>query len=162
MFLNVAFDRRLYKCTYVCPCVPGRDSDLFLLDSRVIWAAEEGWLVFDLTATSNHWVLHPGQNLGLLLVLESADGESVFILLLFLLAFNVCSGMLAERFCLSFCSRLFRSPCESQGCGAGGQPRTPEQAAIHGGVLQSNGRPFAQHPLRSRTQTEEPEPPKDS
>lgn len=59
-------------------CVPGRDSDLFLLDSRVIWAAEEGWLVFDLTATSNHWILHPGQNLGLLLVLESADGGSIF------------------------------------------------------------------------------------
>lgn len=54
-----------------------RDSDLFLLDSRVIWAAEEGWLVFDLTATSNHWILHPGQNLGLLLVLESADGDRV-------------------------------------------------------------------------------------
>ncbi|KAL7837214.1 hypothetical protein SRHO_G00269250 [Serrasalmus rhombeus] len=55
----------------------GRDSDLFLLDSRVVWAAEEGWLVFDLTATSNHWLLHPSQNLGLLLTLESQDGEQV-------------------------------------------------------------------------------------
>uniref|UniRef100_A0A8C1X8U5 Bone morphogenetic protein 7 n=2 Tax=Cyprinus carpio TaxID=7962 RepID=A0A8C1X8U5_CYPCA len=53
-----------------------RDSDLFLLDSRVIWAAEEGWLVFDITATSNHWVLNPGRNLGLQLALESLDENS--------------------------------------------------------------------------------------
>lgn len=54
---------------------PFRESDLFLLDSRVIWAAEEGWLVFDVTATSNHWVLNPGRNLGLQLALESTNGE---------------------------------------------------------------------------------------
>ncbi|TRY60875.1 hypothetical protein DNTS_035141 [Danionella cerebrum] len=54
-----------------------RDSDLFLLDSRVIWAAEEGWLVFDITVTSNHWVLNPGRNLGLQLALETLDGVSV-------------------------------------------------------------------------------------
>lgn len=61
-----------------CPPPPhSRESDLFLLDSRVIWAAEEGWLVFDVTATSNHWVLNPGRNLGLQLALESTKGESV-------------------------------------------------------------------------------------
>ncbi|KAM9506151.1 bone morphogenetic protein 7-like [Salvelinus alpinus] len=54
-----------------------RESDLFLLDSRVIWAAEEGWLVIDVTLTSNHWVLNPGRNLGLQLALESTAGESV-------------------------------------------------------------------------------------
>ncbi|XP_062315211.1 bone morphogenetic protein 7b isoform X2 [Osmerus eperlanus] len=54
-----------------------RESDLLLLDSRVIWAAEEGWLVFDVTVTSNHWVLNPGRNLGLQLALESIHGESV-------------------------------------------------------------------------------------
>uniref|UniRef100_A0A3B4H7I2 Bone morphogenetic protein 7 n=1 Tax=Pundamilia nyererei TaxID=303518 RepID=A0A3B4H7I2_9CICH len=54
-----------------------RESDLFLLDSRVIWAAEEGWLVFDVTATSNHWVLNPGRNLGLQLALDSTNGESI-------------------------------------------------------------------------------------
>lgn len=53
---------------------------MFLLDSRVIWAAEEGWLVFDVTATSNHWVLNPGRNLGLQLALESTKGESVYFL----------------------------------------------------------------------------------
>ncbi|XP_051768452.1 bone morphogenetic protein 7a isoform X2 [Ctenopharyngodon idella] len=49
--------------------------ELYLLDSRVVWAAEEGWLVFDLTVTSNHWVINPGQNLGLQLSLETAHGE---------------------------------------------------------------------------------------
>ncbi|XP_010281824.1 PREDICTED: bone morphogenetic protein 7-like, partial [Phaethon lepturus] len=52
---------------------PGRDSDLFLLDSRTIWAAEEGWLVFDITATSNHWVVNPQHNLGLQLSVEGID-----------------------------------------------------------------------------------------
>ncbi|TFK05049.1 sushi, nidogen and EGF-like domain-containing protein 1 [Platysternon megacephalum] len=56
---------------------PGRDSDLFLLDTRIIWAAEEGWLVFDITATSNHWVVNPQHNLGLQLSVESIDGQSI-------------------------------------------------------------------------------------
>lgn len=60
---------------FIISCVLYRESDLFLLDSRVIWAAEEGWLVFDVTATSNHWVLNPGRNLGLQLALESTNGE---------------------------------------------------------------------------------------
>lgn len=60
---------------FKCEHVSSRESDLFLLDSRVIWAAEEGWLVFDVTATSNHWVLNPGRNLGLQLALESTNGE---------------------------------------------------------------------------------------
>ncbi|XP_052424947.1 bone morphogenetic protein 7-like [Carassius gibelio] len=49
--------------------------ELYLLDSRVVWAAEEGWLVFDLTVTANHWVINSGQNLGLQLSLETAYGE---------------------------------------------------------------------------------------
>lgn len=48
--------------------------ELYLLDSRVVWAAEEGWLVFDLTVTSNHWVINPGQNLGLQLLVETSRG----------------------------------------------------------------------------------------
>ncbi|KAG9353208.1 hypothetical protein JZ751_017784 [Albula glossodonta] len=55
--------------------VPFWESDLFLLDTRVLWAADEGWLVFDITETSNNWVLNPGRNLGLQLVLEGVDGE---------------------------------------------------------------------------------------
>lgn len=53
-----------------------RESDLFLLDSRTLWASEEGWLVFDITATSNHWVVNPRHNLGLQLSVETLDGES--------------------------------------------------------------------------------------
>lgn len=57
-------------------CPLSRESDLFLLDSRTLWASEEGWLVFDITATSNHWVVNPRHNLGLQLSVETLDGES--------------------------------------------------------------------------------------
>ncbi|KAM3621466.1 uncharacterized protein V6R79_011604 [Siganus canaliculatus] len=46
-----------------------------LLEQRVVWAAEEGWLAFDLTATSNLWLGNPEQNLGLHLVLEDSHGQ---------------------------------------------------------------------------------------
>ncbi|XP_062252498.1 bone morphogenetic protein 7-like [Platichthys flesus] len=49
--------------------------DLLLLDQRDVWAAEDGWLVFDLTPTSNHWLVKPEQNLGLHLVLEDSHGH---------------------------------------------------------------------------------------
>uniref|UniRef100_A0A673UZQ6 Bone morphogenetic protein 7 n=1 Tax=Suricata suricatta TaxID=37032 RepID=A0A673UZQ6_SURSU len=54
----------------------GRGADLFLLDSRTLWASEEGWLVFDITATSNHWVVNPRHNLGLQLCVETLDENS--------------------------------------------------------------------------------------
>ncbi|XP_071402792.1 bone morphogenetic protein 7-like isoform X1 [Centroberyx affinis] len=54
---------------------PNREVELSLLDQREVWAAEEGWLVFDLTATSNHWLVNPEQNLGLQLVLEDSHGQ---------------------------------------------------------------------------------------
>lgn len=53
------------------------ESDLFPLDSRTIWAAEEGWLVFDITVTSNHWVVNPKNNLGLQLFVQTTTGQSV-------------------------------------------------------------------------------------
>ena len=31
--------------------------------------------MFDVTVTSNHWVLNPGRNLGLQLALETTSGE---------------------------------------------------------------------------------------
>uniref|UniRef100_A0A4W4FHB6 TGF-beta family profile domain-containing protein n=1 Tax=Electrophorus electricus TaxID=8005 RepID=A0A4W4FHB6_ELEEL len=55
----------------------GRESEMFLLSSQMVWPAQAGWLVFDLTRTTNYWVLHPSQNLGLLVILESMDGERV-------------------------------------------------------------------------------------
>ncbi|XP_077911810.1 bone morphogenetic protein 6 isoform X2 [Halichoerus grypus] len=50
-----------------------RDSDLFLLDTRVVWASEEGWLEFDITATSNLWVVTPQHNMGLQLSVVTRD-----------------------------------------------------------------------------------------
>uniref|UniRef100_A0A493TJX8 Bone morphotic protein 6 n=3 Tax=Anas TaxID=8835 RepID=A0A493TJX8_ANAPP len=55
---------------------PG-SSDLFLLDTRAVWASEEGWLEFDVTATSNMWVMNPQHNMGLQLSVVTQDGFSV-------------------------------------------------------------------------------------
>uniref|UniRef100_A0A8C8RR24 Bone morphogenetic protein 6 n=1 Tax=Pelusios castaneus TaxID=367368 RepID=A0A8C8RR24_9SAUR len=54
-----------------------RDSDLFLLDTRAVWASEEGWLEFDITATSNMWVMTPQHNMGLQLSVVTKDGLSI-------------------------------------------------------------------------------------
>ncbi|XP_065742430.1 bone morphogenetic protein 6 [Phocoena phocoena] len=54
-----------------------RDSDLFLLDTRAVWASEEGWLEFDITATSNLWVLTPQHNMGLQLGVVTRDGLDI-------------------------------------------------------------------------------------
>ncbi|XP_045697612.1 bone morphogenetic protein 6 [Phyllostomus hastatus] len=54
-----------------------RDSDLFLLDTRIVWASEEGWLEFDITATSNLWVVTPQHNMGLQLSVVTRDGLSI-------------------------------------------------------------------------------------
>ncbi|NXF96533.1 BMP6 protein, partial [Eubucco bourcierii] len=51
-----------------------RSSDLFLLDTRAVWASEEGWLEFDVTATSNMWVMNPQHNMGLQLSVVTQDG----------------------------------------------------------------------------------------
>ncbi|XP_029698470.1 bone morphogenetic protein 6 isoform X2 [Takifugu rubripes] len=56
---------------------PDREADLFLLDSRRLWAADEGWLEFDITATSNLWVMSPVHNLGLQVSLETSSGLSI-------------------------------------------------------------------------------------
>lgn len=54
-----------------------READLFLLDSRRLWAADEGWLEFDITATSNLWVMSPMHNLGLQVSLETSSGKNI-------------------------------------------------------------------------------------
>uniref|UniRef100_A0A8C1RT09 TGF-beta propeptide domain-containing protein n=1 Tax=Cyprinus carpio TaxID=7962 RepID=A0A8C1RT09_CYPCA len=56
---------------------PERDADLFLLESRRLWAAEEGWLEFDITATSNLWVMSPHHNLGLQISVETSSGKMI-------------------------------------------------------------------------------------
>uniref|UniRef100_A0A3P8TKJ8 Bone morphogenetic protein 5 n=1 Tax=Amphiprion percula TaxID=161767 RepID=A0A3P8TKJ8_AMPPE len=57
----------------------GQDAETFLLDSKKVQASDGGWLVFDITATSNHWVMNPQQNLGLQLCVETIDGRSINI-----------------------------------------------------------------------------------
>lgn len=52
------------------------DLEPLLLEQRELWPAEEGWLTFDLTATSNLWLDSPEQNLGLHLVLEDSRGQT--------------------------------------------------------------------------------------
>lgn len=47
-----------------------------MLEERELWPAEDGWLTFDLTATSNLWLDSPEHNLGLRLVLEDSRGET--------------------------------------------------------------------------------------
>lgn len=59
---------------YPLPCSL-READLFLLESRRLWASEEGWLEFDITATSNLWVMSPVHNLGLQVSVESSSGK---------------------------------------------------------------------------------------
>ncbi|KAK9529445.1 hypothetical protein VZT92_013536 [Zoarces viviparus] len=54
---------------------PNSEMQLSLLEQREVWAAEEGWLVFDLTDTSNLWLVNPKQNRGLHLVLEDSHGQ---------------------------------------------------------------------------------------
>nr|XP_033790610.1 bone morphogenetic protein 6 [Geotrypetes seraphini] len=73
-FQNQTFLISVYQ---VLPEHHHRDSDLFLLDTQEVWASEEGWLEFDITATSNLWVINPQHNLGLQLSVETKDGLNV-------------------------------------------------------------------------------------
>uniref|UniRef100_A0A8C6U3D1 Bone morphogenetic protein 7a n=1 Tax=Neogobius melanostomus TaxID=47308 RepID=A0A8C6U3D1_9GOBI len=59
----------------VLPKLENSQRELLLLEQREVWAPEEGWLVFDLTASSNLWQLQPEHNLGLHLVLEDSHGQ---------------------------------------------------------------------------------------
>ncbi|XP_036302820.1 bone morphogenetic protein 8B [Pipistrellus kuhlii] len=54
-----------------------RESDLFFLDLQTLRAEDEGWLVLDVTAASDHWLLNRSKDLGLRLYLETEDGRSV-------------------------------------------------------------------------------------
>ncbi|XP_047424214.1 bone morphogenetic protein 6 isoform X3 [Mugil cephalus] len=70
-------DTFLIKVYQVVKEHPDREADLFLLESRRLWAAEEGWLEFDITATSNLWVMSPAHNLGLQVSVETSSGRSI-------------------------------------------------------------------------------------
>ncbi|VFV26646.1 bone morphogenetic protein 8a- [Lynx pardinus] len=54
-----------------------RESDLFFLDLQTLRAGDEGWLVLDVTAASDRWLLSRNKDLGLRLYVETDDGHSV-------------------------------------------------------------------------------------
>ncbi|XP_040092676.1 bone morphogenetic protein 8A-like [Oryx dammah] len=54
-----------------------RESDLFFLDLQTLRSGDEGWLVLDVTAASDRWLLNHNKDLGLRLYVETDDGRSV-------------------------------------------------------------------------------------
>ncbi|KAG8451656.1 hypothetical protein GDO86_003738 [Hymenochirus boettgeri] len=54
-----------------------REPELTLLDHESMLARDEGWLVFDVTAASNHWLLNSRNNLGIRLYVETDEGQSI-------------------------------------------------------------------------------------
>ncbi|CAO2588887.1 Bone morphogenetic protein 8B [Lemmus lemmus] len=53
-----------------------RESDLFFLDLQTLQSGDEGWLVLDITAASDRWLLNHNKDLGLRLYVETEDGEA--------------------------------------------------------------------------------------
>ncbi|XP_016856687.1 bone morphogenetic protein 8A isoform X2 [Homo sapiens] len=53
-----------------------RESDLFFLDLQTLRAGDEGWLVLDVTAASDCWLLKRHKDLGLRLYVETEDGDT--------------------------------------------------------------------------------------
>ncbi|XP_040612656.1 bone morphogenetic protein 8A-like [Mesocricetus auratus] len=54
-----------------------RESDLFFLDLQTLRSGDEGWLVLDVTAASDRWLLNHNKDLGLRLYVETEDGHSM-------------------------------------------------------------------------------------
>ncbi|TWW61803.1 bone morphogenetic protein 7-like [Takifugu flavidus] len=76
-FTREHFDNQTFRVSLYQVLQESTNSDLelLLLEQRELWPAEEGWLAFDLTATSNLWLDNPEDNLGLHLVLEDSRGQ---------------------------------------------------------------------------------------
>ncbi|XP_060948321.1 bone morphogenetic protein 8A [Limanda limanda] len=54
-----------------------REPELVLLDMQSVPAGQEGWLAFDVSSASNHWLLHPRSNLGIRLYVETEEDRSL-------------------------------------------------------------------------------------
>uniref|UniRef100_A0A3Q0TDJ8 Bone morphogenetic protein 8a n=1 Tax=Amphilophus citrinellus TaxID=61819 RepID=A0A3Q0TDJ8_AMPCI len=54
-----------------------REPELVLLDMQSVPAGQEGWLAFDVTSASNHWLVHPRSNLGIRLYVETEEDRSL-------------------------------------------------------------------------------------
>lgn len=75
LFLNLKdfFVSSLVKFQLCCVFTL-REPELVLLDVQSVPAGQEGWLAFDVTTASNHWLLHPRSNLGIRLYVETEEG----------------------------------------------------------------------------------------
>lgn len=49
---------------------------MFFLDLQTLRAGDEGWLVLDVTAASDRWLLNRNKDLGLRLYVETEDGKT--------------------------------------------------------------------------------------
>lgn len=146
---------------YHLPCSP-READLFLLESRRLWAAEEGWLEFDITATSNLWVMSPMHNLGLQVSVETSSGKRLHHICVFFLSvlkhkFHTIpqyKSIVERNFyvLLDFKCCVFwnRAEYQLQGGGARWTWWCAGEAAFHGGVLQSQRSAHPHRPLHWR------------
>lgn len=107
-----------------------------LLEQRELWPAEEGWLTFDLTATSNLWLDSPEQNLGLHLVLEDSRGQTFT-------PRGSCGHIKMKRrfFC---CKPAAETPAGfmTSVSVAAGQRRKPQLAGLVTGSRPQNKQPF--------------------
>ncbi|XP_061521093.1 bone morphogenetic protein 8A [Phycodurus eques] len=54
-----------------------REPELVLLDMQSVPAGQEGWLAFDVTSASNHWLVRPRSNLGIRLYVETEEDRSL-------------------------------------------------------------------------------------
>ena len=147
-----------------------READLFLLESRRLWAAEEGWLEFDITASSNLWVMSPVHNLGLQVSVETSSGKRlnyIYVKILYMNKYNwllsvikaTCANQLSHCAVYKFCVFWNRAEHQLQGCGSRRTWRCAGEAAFHGGVLQSQRSTYPHLPLHWwKTSPAEPQP----
>lgn len=75
MFYSVGMALVAGAVTYASDDSCFREPDLVLLDMQSVPARQEGWLVFDVTAASNRWLVNPQSNLGIRLYVETEEGE---------------------------------------------------------------------------------------
>ncbi|XP_075711321.1 bone morphogenetic protein 7-like [Rhinoderma darwinii] len=78
--LRIYKDQIPHDTTYqisVYQVIQEHPSKLLKLDTQIIYGAGIGWLIFDITATSNDWVVNPQYNLDLQLMVETMDNKSI-------------------------------------------------------------------------------------
>ncbi|XP_028819469.1 bone morphogenetic protein 8A [Denticeps clupeoides] len=71
-------NRTLHISVYeIQPENRNREPELVLLDMQSVPAGQEGWLAFDVTTASNHWLLHPRSNMGIRLYVETEEDRTL-------------------------------------------------------------------------------------